>query len=171
MTVDSLDSNANVRRAGALCLENADWEVYVMSDAVGAGRRGVWRASKTTLFWSCVFSALAPVAIGFFWGGWATPGEAHRMAVSAADKARMELAAEVCVNRFVSAPDAAAHLAALRSTDPWARSDLLVKDGWTAIPGLSQQNDIQPNGSDVGDICAQRLMTAKLPAQHAEAKR
>ena len=93
------------------------------------------------------------------------------MAASAADKARMELAAEVCVDRFVSAPDAAAHLAALHGTDPWARSDLLVKDGWTTIPGMSKQDEQQPNSSDVGDICAQRLMTAKLPAQHAEAKR
>jgi hypothetical protein len=83
----------------------------------------------------------------------------------------VELATEVCVNRFISAPDAATHLAALRNTDPWARSDLLVKDGWTMIPGTSQQDDEQANSSDVGDICAQRLMTAKLPAQHAEAKR
>jgi hypothetical protein len=172
MTADSSDSNANVSHYLRIVAREMRIGSDVMSDAVGTGRRrGEWRASKTTLFWSCVFSALAPVAIGFFWGGWATPGEARRMAVSAADKARMELAAEVCVNRFVSAPDAAAHLAALRSTDPWARSDVLVKDGWTAIPGLGQQGDKLPNSSDVGDICAQRLMTAQLPAQHAEAKR
>ena len=143
-----------------------------MSGATDArGRRGEWRASKTTLFWCCVLSALAPVAIGFFWGGWTTAAEAHRMAASAADKARTELAAEVCVSRFVSAPNAATQLAALRNTDPWARSDLLAKDGWTTIPGVSKQPEQQLNSSDVGDVCAQQLMTAKLPAQHAEAKR
>ncbi len=129
---------------------------------------GERRLSRTTLFWACVFSALAPVGIGFFWGGWVTAGEAHRLATTAVDKARTELATEVCFHRFLAAPDAAAHLAALRKVDPWARGDLLVRDGWTAIPGTSHDDDAFTDSSYVGDTCAQRLMEATPRPQNSE---
>jgi hypothetical protein len=117
------------------------------------------------LFWACVFSALAPVGIGFFWGGWVTAGEAHRMVATAVDRARTELATDVCFHRFLSAPDAAAQLAALRDVEPWARGDLLVRDGWTAIPGTSKDDNAFADSSYVGDTCAQRLMAA-TPRPH-----
>src|SRR4051794_16578067 len=110
-----------------------------MSDMAGDTRRSSdRRSSRTTLFWGCVFSALAPLCIGFFWAGWVTAGEADRMAASAVAKARTELATQVCFNRFLASPDAVRHLAALRNADPWARGDLLMRDGWTAIPGTSK---------------------------------
>ena len=31
-----------------------------------------YRASKTALFWACAGSAVLTLAVGFFWGGWAT---------------------------------------------------------------------------------------------------
>ena len=129
-----------------------------------------WRASITTLFWACVISALLPIAAGFFWGGWTTAWSANRMASLAENKARTELMAELCVSRFSAATDAAAHLAELRDTDPWARSELLIKDGWTGIPGMSGRDQQLPLESRVGELCAKRLMTA-TPAQHAEASR
>jgi hypothetical protein len=132
-----------------------------MSEVAGdIGRLSGRRPSRTTLFWACVFSALAPLCIGFFWGGWVTAGEAHWMAVSAVAKARRELAADVCFNRFLASPDAVAHLAALRKADPWARGDLLLHDGWTAIPGTSKEDNAFSDSSYVGDTCAQRLMAA-----------
>ena len=72
-----------------------------------------------------------------------------------------------CVNRFVAAPDAAAHLAELRDADPWARSDLLIRDGWTTVPGTTDEAQQLPLEHEVGEVCAKRLMTAKLPSQHA----
>jgi hypothetical protein len=132
-----------------------------MSDVAGDHRlSSVRRPSRTTLVWACVLSALTPIGIGFFWGGWVTSGEAHRMAMSAVNKARTELATEVCFHRFLAAPDAAAHLAALRSADPWARGDLLIRDGWTAIPGTSKDDDAFTDSSYVGDTCARRLINA-----------
>jgi hypothetical protein len=133
----------------------------VMSEVVGEiGRCSSRGPSRATLFWACVLSALAPLCLGFFGAGWVTAGEAHRMAAFAVAKARSELATDVCFHRFLASPDAVAHLAALRETDPWARGDLLVRDGWTAIPGTSKDDNAFSDGAYVGDTCAQRLMAA-----------
>ena len=129
-----------------------------------------YRPSKTAWFWSCAGCVVATIAVGFFWGGWVTAGEAGSMATTAAAHARTQLAASVCVSRFVSAPDAATQLATLRKTDPWARTDLLQKGGWTAVPGLKNQDQDLLSDSNVGDLCAQRLMTATLPTMHTAAK-
>ena len=142
-----------------------------MSDVAGVSRHSSsWRPTRTTLFWSCVFSALAPVCVGFFWGGWVTASEVHRIASNAVYRARTELATDVCFHRFLAAPDAKAHLAALRRVDPWARGDLLVRDGWTAIPGSSKADDALADSSYVGETCAQRLMEATPRLQDEEAK-
>src|ERR1700761_404375 len=103
-----------------------------MSAQVGTGHGwSDWRPTKALWFWSCVGCVVATLAVGFFWGGWVTAGESAQMSRQAAEKARPDLAASVCVNRFVSAPDAATQLATLRKTDPWARTELLQKGGWT----------------------------------------
>jgi hypothetical protein len=136
-------------------------EDEVMSDVAGdIGRFSTRRLTKATLVWACVLSALAPLCIGFFWAGWVTAGEAHRMAAFAVAKAHRELATEVCFHRFLASPDAVAHLAALRNTDPWARGEMLARDGWTAIPGTSKEDNAFSDGAYVGDTCAQRLMAA-----------
>jgi hypothetical protein len=127
-----------------------------------------YRPSKTAWFWSCVGSVVATIAVGFFWCGWVTAGEAGNMATTAVAHARTQLAASVCVSRFVSAPDAASQLDTLRKTDPWARTDLLQKDGWTTLPGMKDQDLL--SDTNVGDLCAQKLMTATLPTSHSAAK-
>ena len=142
-----------------------------MSAHVGTGHGwSDWRPSKTLWFWSCIGCVLATLAVGFFWGGWVTSGESAQMARRAADKARTELAASVCVSRFVAAPDAATQLATLRKTDPWARTELLQKDGWTKVPGMKTADQDMLGNSDVGDLCAKRLMTATLPGASTSAK-
>ena len=127
------------------------------------------RPSRAALLGACLVSAALPVCIGFFWGGWVTAGEAHRMAATAVNKARTELATDVCFNRFLAAPDAKAHLAALRNVDPWARGDELVRDGWTAIPGTSRDDNAFTDNAYIGDTCAQRLMDATPRPRKTEA--
>jgi len=140
-----------------------------------SGIRQRWsdfRPSKTAWLWSCIGCVAVPIAIGFFWGGWVTSGESAKMAARAADRARIQLAASVCVSRFVAAPDAATQLSALRKTDPWARTELLEKGGWTDVPGMKEQDqlhDLQSNAY-VGDLCAQRLLTATLPTSNTNAR-
>src|SRR3546814_6847005 len=93
-----------------------------MSDGHSFGDR--WREarpSKAMLFWSCAGCAVATMIIGFTWGGWVTGGTAQEMAAEAATGARAELAAAVCVDRFLNSPDAAGQLAQLRDTSAWQR--------------------------------------------------
>jgi hypothetical protein len=140
--------------------------------AHSASRQGWhdYRPTKTAWAWSCIACVAATIAVGFFWGGWMTGAEATRIAARAVDHARTDLAASVCVSRFVTAPDAAAQLAALRKTDPWARTEVLQKGGWTNLPGVTTQDEDQISDSRVGNLCAQRLMTATLPTPDANPK-
>jgi hypothetical protein len=117
----------------------------------------VYRPSKTLWFWSCVGCVAVTLAAGFSWGGWVTAGGAARMTQEAAQHARADLAATYCVSKFESAPDAATKLAALKKTDIWDRDDLIVKGGWTMLPGTKQVVD------GAADLCVQRLMNASLP--------
>jgi len=138
-----------------------------------AGYRERWtdyRPTKSMWLWSCVGCVVATLAVGFFWGGWVTAGESASMAARAADRARTDLAASVCVSRFVAAPDAATQLATLRKTDPWARDDVLRKGGWTHVPGFKNRDEDTLADSNVANICAQRLMTATLPASTSDAR-
>jgi hypothetical protein len=78
------------------------------------------------------------------------------MAKAAADGARNQLVAAVCVQRFESAPDVAAQLALLKKTEIWEQSDLLAKGGWVTLPGLKEPV------SGAADLCVQKLLTVNL---------
>jgi len=129
-----------------------------------------YRPTKATWLWSCVACVAATLAVGFFYAGWVTSGEATEMSARAAARARVDMAASVCVSRFVTAPDAATQLAAFRKTDPWARTKLLLQGGWTTLPGVNDPVQDPEAVTTVGDLCAQRLATATLPDKHADAR-
>ncbi|KRR19249.1 hypothetical protein [Bradyrhizobium retamae] len=116
-----------------------------------------YRPSKAALFWSCVGSVVVALIIGFTWGGWVTGGTAKEMVDKAARDARAELAANVCVQRFVDASDARAQLATLKKTSSWQREDFIEKGGWATLPGSDK-----PVAS-AAEICAERLAAMKLP--------
>ena len=114
-----------------------------------------FQASKATLFWSCAGCAVATMIVGFTWGGWVTGGTADKMSSSAAGAARAELAAAMCVTRFMSGPDMSAQLAALKAANTWNRSDLIDKAGWTTPPGT--ENPVR----GAADLCTTRVLEAK----------
>lgn len=116
-----------------------------------------YRASKTVVFWACAACILATLIAGFGWGGWVTGGTAATMIGKASAGGRAELAATICYNRFVSAPDAAAQLASLKSSDSWKREDFIRAGGWTTIAGIAAPVD------GAAALCAQQLMDAKFP--------
>jgi len=122
----------------------------------GIGQRWeTYRASKATLFWSCAACAVATMIVGFAWGGWVTGGTADKMSSGAASSARAELAAAMCVNRFMGGADVTAQMAALKASDSWKRDDLLDKAGWTTPPGV--EKPIQ----GAADLCEKHLLEAK----------
>lgn len=97
-----------------------------------------YQASKTVAVWLCLGSMAATLVVGFGWGGWVTGGTARSMESKAATDARAELAAAICVNQFVSGPDAATQMTALKAADSWTRDSFLEKGGWMALPGVDK---------------------------------
>src|SRR3546814_155238 len=134
-----------------------------MSDGHSFGDR--WREarpSKAMLFWSCAGCAVATMIIGFTWGGWVTGGTAQEMAAEAATGARAELAAAVCVDRFLNSPDAAGQLAQLRDTSAWQRDSFIEDGGWVTLAGMEDPVD------EAADLCADQLLEADAPAPTPE---
>jgi hypothetical protein len=134
-------------------------EENAMNDSTSFSQRWAdFRPSKAVWLWSCVACVVATMVVGFAWGGWTTGGTAAKMASDAADHAQAELAATVCVAKFMAAPDVATQLATLKKTDSWKREDLIQKGGWAKLTGLEKVP------SDAADLCAEKLASMEVPA-------
>jgi hypothetical protein len=116
-----------------------------------------WHPSKTILFWSCVGCIVTTMIIGFTWGGWVTGGTAEEMVEDAAEQGRAEVAAALCVERFMEAADARPQLASLKDTrSSWQRENFIEEGGWAMIAG--QEYD------EAAELCAERLIEMEAPA-------
>jgi hypothetical protein len=121
-----------------------------------------YRPSKALWFWSCVAAAALTVIVGFTWGGWVTGGSAATMSRTAAEQARAEVAATVCVDRFLQAQDAGAQLAALKDQNTWQRPRFIEQGSWATLPGM------QVPLPQAARLCADRLAAMDpLPEGHA----
>jgi hypothetical protein len=114
-----------------------------------------YNPTKTTLFWLCMASVALTIFVGFKWGGWVTGGGARDMVTQATSKGRAELAAAVCVDRFMNAPDAQAQLVSFNQVATWMRRRHLEDAGWVTLPGSDK-----PVAS-AGEICATQLAVVK----------
>jgi hypothetical protein len=112
-----------------------------------------YRASKAVLFWACAGSVIVATIVGFSWGGWVTGGSAAKMAEKSAAQARQELAAVVCVDRFMGAPDVGVQLTALKDIEsPYAQGKFVEDGGWAIIVPASSPR-----------ITKRGLITARRP--------
>jgi hypothetical protein len=130
--------------------------------AENQGLRDRWesfRPSKTMLFWSCAGCVALTMLVGFAGAGWVTAGTAQEMTEEAVGEARAELAAAVCMDRFMKAPDAQEKLAVLKQTSSWERDDYLEDGGWVTLAGAEQPID------DAASLCANLLMEAGLAGE------
>jgi pimeloyl-ACP methyl ester carboxylesterase len=131
-----------------------------------------YQASKTVLFWACAGSVIAATVVGFSWGGWVTGGSAQEMAEDSAAQARQELAAVVCVDRFMAAPDAGVQLTALQEiTTPRAQGKFVEDGGWAIIVPASDPPDYKARADDrkAAGLCAEELAKREIPmAEKAE---
>lgn len=131
-----------------------------------------WRSytpSKTVWFWSCVGTVIVTMMVGFSMFGWTTAGTAQSMTENAVEEARENLVASICVQRFVTAPDAGDELVALKNADSWNRDDFIEEGGWATIKSLETQV------SGAAEICADRLaemegLPARVVSSEAEAQ-
>ena len=130
-----------------------------MADKKSLGQRWEeYRASKATVFWSCVGVSILTMVIGFTWGGWVTGGTAQEMT----QEARRNLAATFCVNRFLAASDAATQHAAFMEISDWQRDEFIQEGGWAKMPALERPL------AGIADLCADKLAKADVPATAAQ---
>ena len=111
-----------------------------------------FRPSKAIWLWSCLGCIVLTMIIGFTWGGWVTGGSAKSMADNAAEGARTNLVASLCVDKFAAAPDADAQLVALKKASSYERDNFIEDGGWSTIQGVN--SDV----SGVADACAENLV-------------
>jgi hypothetical protein len=120
-----------------------------------------YRASKKALVWSWVAVAALTMIIGFTWGGWVTGGSAADRAETAANDAVASLAADICYNRFMSDPQVATNLKALKDESSYAREGMVEDGGWATLGGREEPVD------GAADLCADKLADAELPVAAA----
>ena len=126
-----------------------------------------YQASKTVLFWACAGSVIAATIVGFSWGGWVTGGSAQEMAEESAAQARQELAAVVCVDRFMAAPDAGVQLTALQEIESsYAQGKFVQDGGWATILPATSTTDSTARADDrkAAGLCAEELVKREMPA-------
>jgi pimeloyl-ACP methyl ester carboxylesterase len=126
-----------------------------------------YQASKTVLFWACAASVIAAIVVGFSWGGWVTGGTAQELAEDSAAQARQELAAVVCVDRFMAAPDAGVQLTALHEmTSARAQGKFVEDGGWAMIVPASSNTDYAARADhrEAAGLCAEELAKREMPA-------
>lgn len=111
--------------------------------------------SKTQAFWFAALAVAAALGLGFGPGGWVTAGNAEKQVAKAAEDARYELAAAVCVDEFMSAKAAKERLAKLQEMSWYARSDRIAQSGWATMPDREKPN------TTVAILCASRLSELK----------
>jgi len=131
-----------------------------MAEERFAQRLEAYQPSKTLWFWTVAGAAVATMVIGFTLGGWTTGGTASEMAEDAAREARAELAANICVEQFVTASGAAESLTALKEASSYQRDDYITDGGWAKLTGIE---DAVPGAAD---LCAEQLATMdSIPAR------
>jgi hypothetical protein len=124
-----------------------------------------YQASKTVLFWACAGSVIAATIVGFSWGGWTTGGSAQEMAEDSAAQARQELAAVVCVDRFMAAPDAGVQLTSLQEmTSARAQGKFVEDGGWAMIVPASSPTDYEARTDhrEAAGLCAEELAKREM---------
>ncbi len=119
-----------------------------------------YQPSKTLWFWSALGIAVLTIIVGFTWGGWTTAGTAAGMAKNAAIKARAELVANLCVEKFITASNASENLAKLKETSSYQRDSFISDGGWVKMAGM------KANAPGAADLCAEKLAAMDaIPAQ------
>jgi hypothetical protein len=124
-----------------------------------------YQVSKTALFWSCTGSIVLATVVGFSWGGWTTGGSAQEMADKAAADARQQLAAVVCVDRFMAAPDANVQLSSLQEiTSSYAQGKFVQDGGWaTIVPAGTADRKASADDRKAAGLCAEELAKREIP--------
>lgn len=100
-----------------------------------------YQPSKTMATWACILAAGATIVVGFSYGGWVTGGTAQKMAMTAGNEARAELASAICLERFKADPGSAARLIELKAMEgSYKQQQFVESNGWATMPGEKSPN-------------------------------
>src|SRR3546814_16630165 len=116
-----------------------------------------FQPSKGFAFWSFAGGIVATLVVGFAVFGWYTAGGARALADNAAEESRTELASSICVERFMSEPDVAVQLAALKEESSWRRDTFIEDGGWTTFTGFEEPLN------EAAETCAAPLVEMTAP--------
>lgn len=79
---------------------------------------------------------VAVAVVGFTWGGWVTSGSAQASSQAAADASRTDLAAAICVQKFLADEGARENLEELRQLTSSTQQRTYIENGnWAVMPG------------------------------------
>ncbi|MER1968419.1 hypothetical protein [Castellaniella sp. GW247-6E4] len=97
-----------------------------------------YRPSKTIWFWSSVGVAALTMVVGFTVGGWVTGSTAAEQVETSSQNAVAKLAANICANRFLAAPDAEYQVTQLKEIDSWKQDSFIEKGGWVTFANMEK---------------------------------
>ena len=122
-------------------------------------RFDAYQPSKTLWFWSVAAAVVLTMIVGFTAGGWTLAGTAAEMAKTSAIKARAELVANLCVQKFITASNASENLTKLKGTSSYQRDSFISDGGWVKLAGIKK------DAPGAADLCADKLAAMEtIPA-------
>ena len=121
-----------------------------------------YQPPQIAIVWSFAAGVVLTLVLGFTAGGWVTGGSAMKAQQDAVGEARAELAAAVCVDRFMTAQTASQKLEQLRATRGWQRRGFLEEGGWVTLAGMEEPI------RGAAALCAARLMEVELVPEESE---
>jgi hypothetical protein len=89
--------------------------------------------------------------LGFSWGGWVLDSTAKSMARDQTNAAMVAVFTPICVEKFMTQPEATMKLAELQKTAAWNQKQVVEKGGWATVPGSATPN------SAVASACLEQL--------------
>ena len=101
--------------------------------------------------WGAIIGAVAIMILGFTWFGWTLGSTAETLAQERVNAALVALFTPICVEKFMTQPEATVKLAEFQKTASWQQQEVVEKGGWATLPGGKEPN------TKVAGACAAQL--------------
>src|SRR6516225_1707758 len=93
--------------------------------------------------------------LGFGWLGWTLGSTAETLAQDRVNAALVAAFTPICVEKFLTQPDAIVKLTEFQKTSTWRQQEVVEKGGWVTLPGSKEAR--QNNLSIFFSMCYDRL--------------
>ncbi|HEY5864392.1 MAG TPA: hypothetical protein VI542_02400 [Candidatus Tectomicrobia bacterium] len=107
--------------------------------------------------WGVVIGAIGLMIVGFGWLGWTLGSTAESLAQERVSTALVAAFTPLCVEKFMTQPEAAGKLTEFQNTSAWRQQEFVEKGGWATLPGSKE-----PNTKVAGACTGQLAKTNKI---------